>query len=72
MQDRRGVLYFGTNAAVLEFDGVSWRRIQIGENAGSVRALAIDDNDRIWVGSVGSFGYLAPDAGGVLKYVSIG
>ena len=39
VQDRRGVLYFGTNAAVLEFDGVSWRRIQIGDNAGSVRAL---------------------------------
>ena len=71
VQDRRGVMYFGTNAAVLEFDGVSWRRIQIGDNAGSVRALAIDENDRIWVGTVGSFGYLAPDASGVLKYVSM-
>src|SRR5207342_2687229 len=37
-QDRRGVMYFATNAAVLEFDGVSWRRIEIGDNAGSVRA----------------------------------
>ena len=27
VQDSRGVIYAGTNAAVLEFDGASWRRI---------------------------------------------
>jgi signal transduction histidine kinase/CheY-like chemotaxis protein len=71
VQDRRGVMYFGTNSAVLEFDGASWRRIPVGANAGSVRALALDSDGRIWVGSVGTFGYLAPDATGALKYVSI-
>src|SRR5262247_843196 len=30
VQDRRGVLYFGANSAVLEFDGASWRRIPVG------------------------------------------
>jgi signal transduction histidine kinase/CheY-like chemotaxis protein/ligand-binding sensor domain-containing protein len=70
-QDKRGLMYFATNAAVLEFDGTSWRRIEVGENAGSVRAIAIDDSNRIWVGGFGTFGYLAPDATGVLKYVSM-
>src|SRR4029453_10860699 len=71
VQDRRGVMYFSTNSAILEFDGASWRRIQVGTNAASVRALALDDAGRIWVGAVGNFGYLAPDARGILSYVSM-
>ena len=30
VQDKRGVIYAGTGAAVLEFDGASWRRIPLG------------------------------------------
>jgi len=70
-QDKRGVLYFGTNAALLEYDGVSWRRIPVGSNGGSVRALAIDDNGRMWVGGVSTFGYLAPNAAGAMEFVSL-
>ena len=53
VQDRRGVMYIGTNGAVLEFDGASWRRIPIGTLGAAARALALDDTGRIWVGSVG-------------------
>ena len=53
VQDRRGVIYAGTNGGVLEFDGATWRRIKIGLGA-TARALAIDDTGRIYVGRVGS------------------
>jgi signal transduction histidine kinase/CheY-like chemotaxis protein len=69
-QDRRGVMYFATNAAILEYDGASWRRIPVAAG-GSVRSLAIDDAGRIWVAGYATFGYLAPDAGGRLAYVSL-
>ena len=49
VQDARGVIYAATNAAVLEFDGASWRRITV-TLTGSVRALAIDATGRIYVG----------------------
>jgi signal transduction histidine kinase/CheY-like chemotaxis protein len=71
VQDKRGVMYFGTNSAILEFDGASWRRIAVGINGGSVRSLALDEAGRIWVGGYATFGYLAADATGRLAYVSI-
>ena len=36
-----------------------------------MRSLAIDDAGRIYVGSVGEFGYLEPDAKGELRFVSL-
>src|SRR5262249_34805948 len=70
VQDRRGVMYFGTNGAFLVFDGASWRRIPLGDN-GAVRAMALDAGGRIWVGAVGTFGYLAPGGKGVGQYVKL-
>jgi two component regulator with propeller domain len=71
LQDRRGVLYFGANSAVLEFDGASWRRIPVGTTGAAVRSMAIDDNGRIYIGAVGTFGYLEPDVTGVLHFASL-
>ena len=70
VQDARGVIYAGTNGAVLEFDGATWRRIAL-DNVGSARSLAIDTSGRIFVGSASDFGYLAPDAHGTLHFVSL-
>src|SRR6187431_2364780 len=43
VQDARGVLYVGTNSGVAEFDGVSWRLIEVGANLlGRSLALAPD------------------------------
>ena len=41
VQDERGVMYFGNNMGVLEYDGVSWRRIQT-EDQSTIYSLAID------------------------------
>jgi len=70
LQDRRGLMYFGVSTgAVLEFDGVTWRKIFLASSV--VRSLAMDDSGTIWLGANGNFGYLAPDAKGSLQYDSI-
>jgi signal transduction histidine kinase/CheY-like chemotaxis protein len=70
VQDHRGVMYFGaTGGVILEFDGVTWRKIFIPTDA--VRSMAVDDNGRIWVGGEPNFGYLSPDDSGTLHFVSL-
>ena len=70
VQDKRGVLYFANGAGVLEFDGKNWQFIEVGKG-GAVRSIAIDSNDRIYVGGYGEFGLLSPDRTGLLRYVSL-
>ena len=69
-QDKRGLIYIGASGgAVLEYDGVSWRKIFLPSSV--VRSLACDDSGRIWVGAGGNLGYLTPDATGSLQFVSL-
>jgi signal transduction histidine kinase/DNA-binding response OmpR family regulator len=68
IQDRRGVLYFGNESNLLEYDGAAWRKVPI---PGTSRSLAIDSAGTIWVASIAEFGYLAPDPNGSLQYVSL-
>lgn len=69
-QDQRGILYFGNADGVLEYDGVSWRRI-FTPNRTVVRSLAADGRGRIYVGEVGQFGILAADSLGGMRYRSL-
>lgn len=69
-QDQRGVLYFGNAYGVNEYDGVDWRLIQVA-NRSSVRSLAFDSNNRLYVGAYGEFGHLLPDKTGRLYYSSL-
>lgn len=70
VQDKRGVLYFGnSNDSILEYDGVTWRKIPLP--TGPTRSLAMDENGRIWAGLFGNVGYLEPDAKGALQYASL-
>ena len=70
VQDERGVIYVGNNIGVLEYDGVSWRAIQV-PNKSVIRSFAKDDEGRIYVGALGELGYLAPDAKGQMQFVSL-
>ena len=67
-QDNRGVMYFGNNAGVLEYDGVNWRLIRTTGIGTSVRSLDSDNKGRIYVGAVNEFGYLMADSIGYLGY----
>ena len=70
LQDRRGVIYLGSGFGVHEFDGSTWRLI-LAPNESFGRSLTMDDSGRIYVGCSSMFGYLAPDAAGSLRFVSL-
>lgn len=70
-QGKQGVIYIGNVAdGVLAFDGARWTSIPV-PNRFTVRSLATAPDGRVYVGTVGDFGYLAPDAAGRLHYVSL-
>ncbi len=69
VQDRRNVMYFGNGNGVMEYDGEDFRFIVL-PNQSLVRSLAIDKNDRIYVGGIGEIGYLEADSIGRLVYKS--
>jgi len=61
IQDERGILYFAnTDLGVLEYDGNSWRHLEL-ENFSSGRCLAKSDDGTIFVGGVSDFGYIKTD-----------
>lgn len=70
VQDLRGIMYFGNVDGVLEYDGVHWRLIRTPQNA-TIRSLAMDKTGRIFAGSIGDLGYLAPDSTGTTQFVSL-
>lgn len=70
VRDNRGLMYFGCEGAVVEYDGASWRSIEL-PNKSVVRSLAIDKKGIIYAGGVSEFGYLRPDGNGKLQYVSL-
>jgi signal transduction histidine kinase len=69
-QDKRGVMYFGNTAGILEYDGVNWNTIPVSNNS-AIRCLDIDTNNIMYVGAFGQMGYLAPDNYGKLSYLSL-
>lgn len=69
-QDNRGVLYIGNNEGILEYDGVSWRLIEV-DNETNVRSLAMDGTGRIFAGAYDEMGFLEPDPTGNMLYRSL-
>lgn len=69
-QDPRGVMYFGNTDGVLEFDGISWRKIRLN-NGSFARALAVEDGGTVYVGGVGTFGLLRADESGTMAYLPL-
>ncbi len=67
VQDARGIVFVGNNQGVLEFDGARWRLITT-PRGGPVRSLAVGPDGRVYVGALGEFGVLAPDASGRLGF----
>ncbi|WP_404423696.1 ATP-binding protein [Nibricoccus sp. IMCC34717] len=67
--DHRGRLYVG-NDQVLEFDGRRWRTLEIN-GANSVRALAVDDANRLWVAATEEIGWFDEAPTGERVYHSL-
>jgi|WetSurMetagenome_2_1015567.scaffolds.fasta_scaffold00143_30 signal transduction histidine kinase/ligand-binding sensor domain-containing protein/ActR/RegA family two-component response regulator len=67
VQDQHGLLYFGNNDGILEFDGNSWNLIKVP----GVSTIAVDSIGYIYVGLDNDFGYIKPDDKGVFQYFSL-
>ncbi|MDR3652920.1 MAG: triple tyrosine motif-containing protein [Paludibacter sp.] len=69
-QGNDGIMYFGNNQGLLEFDGSLWETHKIPENK-IVRSLLIGKDSRIYVGSFEEFGYFERNKNGQLFYTSL-
>ena len=70
VQDKQGIIYFGNIGCVLEFDGVVWRKIDVKRDY-PIRSMAIDSLGTIYLNTGIEFGFLQPNASGLLKYTSL-
>ncbi len=70
-QDSRGIIYFGNNLKLLEFDGENWNQINTSVSGGYITSILPDSTSRIYIGSQGEFGYLFPDENGQYTYTSL-
>lgn len=70
VQNSRGNMFFGNGMGVLAFDGTTWDLIEV-DNRSYVRSLAIDNNDKLFVGAYQEFGYLTINKTGNYKYKSL-
>ena len=69
-QGRNGILYFANNDGLLTFDGNFWRKYAL-PNKTKARSIAIDSNNRIYVGGQNEIGYFSADKKGTLRYTSL-
>lgn len=69
VQDKRGILYIGNQNGVLQYDGSTWKLIEVPGT--SVKALGVSKDGIVYVGSSTDFGYLSPKPGGQLQYISL-
>ena len=72
IEDGRGIMYFGVQAAILEYDGVKWRKVIFnGPPPPVVRSFARSKNGTIYYGASGDFGYLLQDSVGQTRAISL-
>lgn len=64
-----GIMYFGNNQGLLQFDGSSWTIHRMPQNK-MVRSILVKGN-RIYVGSFEEFGYFDKNNSGQLIYTSL-
>ena len=69
-QNEQGILYVANQGGVFEFDGQTWRLIEL-PNKNAVFSLDIGWGNTVFVGARGEFGYLRSDRIGVTEYVSL-
>ncbi|MDR7212246.1 triple tyrosine motif-containing protein [Flavobacterium piscis] len=71
LQDSNGMMFFANHFGIMQFDGVRWHIVTQPENRSMVRSLAIDKNNKMYVGAQGDFGYTVQLENGQYKYTSL-
>ncbi|MGB2129652.1 MAG: triple tyrosine motif-containing protein [Flavicella sp.] len=69
-QNDNGILYFATPGALLEFDGVRWRKHNY-KSESDLRAVYYKDDKHIYTSGHGGFGYWSTNQNGQLDYTSL-
>ncbi|MCP5051951.1 MAG: response regulator, partial [bacterium] len=69
LQDKDGVIYVGNQEGLLQYDGLSWRVLEIPNSY--VLSLAKDNSGTIFAGGNKEFGFLKADSQGELRYESL-
>ncbi|MFC2141137.1 ATP-binding protein [Acidobacteriota bacterium] len=69
LQDKKNIIYVGNIDGLLEFDGVSWRKINITNQL--VSSMCIDRNGIIYIGGKSEIGFLTTDANGIHQYITL-
>jgi len=70
VRDKRGVMYFGNNYGLLEFNGAKWE-VHDNDNSAAILSLAVAEDGSIYYGSAGDFGVVIPDSIGYLDFTSL-
>lgn len=70
VQGNEGIMYFGNLGFIMEYDGVTWRKIKIKDGK-PVVSLGKDEKGIIYVSAGNEFGYLAPDNNYTISYFSL-
>jgi len=72
IEDSSGLMYFGNEGYLLQYDGVKWKKIFFsGAMAVALRSLDQDKSGQIFYGSTSDFGYLAKDSLGLTQQYSL-
>ena len=62
-EDNRGIMYFGIQNYILEYDGIKWRKITAGTNTSTVvRSMAKNKDGLIYYGAYSDLGYFDKDS----------
>ncbi|HEU4716792.1 MAG TPA: triple tyrosine motif-containing protein, partial [Bacteroidia bacterium] len=71
VQDRLGILHFGTSGSIISFNGQSWEKTPVRSGV-AVRSMVIDTTSNIiYVGTVGDFGFMSTGPDGRMKFISL-
>ncbi len=72
IEDSSGLMYFGNEGYLLQYDGVKWKKIfSAGSIAVALRSLEQDKSGQIFYGATSDFGYLAKDSLGQTQQYSL-
>jgi K+-sensing histidine kinase KdpD/CheY-like chemotaxis protein len=72
-QDENGMMYFGIQNYILEYDGLKWRKLLFQNNISSnvCRSMAKSEDGVIYYGAFGDIGYLSNDSIGQKRTYSL-
>lgn len=69
-EDEHGILYFGNDIGLLEFDGIEWKLNKLPK-AEVVRSVYVVSNNEIYTGGYEEFGKWSRQPDGELTYTSL-